>query len=295
LAGLPITDLNVDDVAFALDALGELPLDTINVGLRWFVPEETGSAYETVMKETFGAAGASWKGFEFYGADFAVTKGRQLTQLVKLLKTLRRRRFLDSARGRPWVSFVPDVPAENVPDYFADAGKTFGHDLCPVAWYFAQVEPDGRVCFCGDFPDYFIGNVRKTTFQEIWTGEPARLFREKLAREPLPICSRCCGNWVYGAWRRPPASGRSASAPSDALPSIQNRWKLNHWVGCARTISYSKNRRRARRRASRSGTPSARRKFSRMPSSVSRMKVTARVFPRSEMPCRIGSGSQRAP
>jgi MoaA/NifB/PqqE/SkfB family radical SAM enzyme len=203
LAILPITELNMEDLALALETLRELPLDTINIGLRWFVSKETGTAYEKVMSETFGVSGSSWKGFEFDGSDFAATKGAQLTQLVKLLKGLRRRRFLDSARGQPWISFVPDVPAEGVPDYFADAGRTFGHDLCPVAWSFAQVEPDGRVCFCGDFPDYFIGSVRETSFREVWTGERARLFREKLAKEPLPICSRCCGNYVFGKWKRP--------------------------------------------------------------------------------------------
>lgn len=212
LAILPITELNLEDVGPALEALQKLPLDTVNVGLRWFVSKDTGAAYEKVMTETFGVTGSSWKGFEFDGEDFASTKGRQLTQLAKLLKGLRRRRFLDSTRGRPWISFVPDVPAASLPDYFADASKTFGHDLCPVAWYFAQVEPDGEVCFCGDFPDYVIGNVRKTPFREVWSGERARLFREKLAREPLPICSRCCGSWVYGAWTRP-----------ESLPSFQNR------------------------------------------------------------------------
>ncbi len=216
LAMLPITELNLDEIPLALEALRDLPLDTVNVGLRWFVSKQTGAAYEKVMSETFGVTGSSWEGFDFDGADFAVTKGRQLTEVSKLLKGLRRRRFLDSARGLPWVSFVPDVPAEGVADYFADSTKTFGHDLCPVAWYFAQVEPDGEVCFCGDFPDYFIGNVRKTSFREIWTGERAGRFREKLAKEPLPICSRCCGNYVYGKWKRPtptrpdrPRSGRS--------------------------------------------------------------------------------------
>ena len=147
----------------------------------------------------------------------AVTKGRQLTELVKLLKGLRRRRFLDAARGRPWISFVPDVPAEDVPEYFADSAKTFGHDLCPVAWYFAQIEPDGQVCFCGDFPDYFIGNVREGSFREVWTGERAWRFREKLAREPLPICSRCCGSFVYGKWQRPVPAGYG-----EAVASAQN-------------------------------------------------------------------------
>jgi radical SAM protein with 4Fe4S-binding SPASM domain len=215
IAIFPVTELNLDVAAQALDALRELPLDTVNVGLRWFVPEDVGAEYEEVMRETFGVAGASWKGFKFSwpgnGAE-AGTKARQMSGLVRLLKSLRRRRYLDSARGKPWTSFVPDVPAEGVPEYFTNFRETFGHEMCPVAWYFAQVEPDGEVTFCGDFPDYFIGNVRKQPFREIWTGEKASKFRAKLAKEPLPICARCCGNYVYGKWRRPSAG--SAITPN---------------------------------------------------------------------------------
>jgi MoaA/NifB/PqqE/SkfB family radical SAM enzyme len=204
IAILPVTELNTSEVATAVEILRELPIDTINVGLRWFVPKEVGAEYERVMSEAFGVSGASWKGFEFDQAAIADNgHHRAMTDLVRLLKTLRRRRFLDSTMGKPWISFVPEVPAEKVPEYFSDFSKTFGHDLCPVAWYFAQVEPDGEVCFCGDFPDYFIGNVRKQSFRDIWTGPKAWRFREKLAKEPLPICNRCCGNFVYGKWRRP--------------------------------------------------------------------------------------------
>ena len=214
IAILPVTELNLDAIAPALETLRTLPLDTINVGLRWFVPKEVGSLYEEVMQETFGVSGDSWKGFEFDGAQALAGKGEQMTQLVRLLRGLKRRRFLDSARGKPWVSFVPDVPAEKVPEYFSDFTQTFGHNLCPVAWYFAQVEPDGEVCFCGDFPDYFIGNVRRQSFREVWTGEKARRFREKLAKEPLPICNRCCGNFVYGKWDRP------AGVPAPTRPEL---------------------------------------------------------------------------
>jgi len=203
IAILPVTELNVGDIREAVDVLRGLPLDTINVGLRWFVPEEVGSEYERVMRETFGVSADSWKGFTFDGGSALAGRTQEMIQLVRLLKSLKRRRWVDSTVGRPWTSFVPDVPAEKVPDYFTDFSDTFGHSLCPVAWYFAQVEPDGEVCFCGDFPVYFIGNVRKSAFREIWTGERAWAFRRKLAREPLPICNRCCGSFVYGKWQRP--------------------------------------------------------------------------------------------
>jgi MoaA/NifB/PqqE/SkfB family radical SAM enzyme len=211
IAILPITELNMDLIGPAVELLRELPLDTINVGLRWFIPKQVGAEYERVMQDTFGVSGDSWKGFDFDWSSVKASKERQMMDLVRLLKGLKRRRYLDSALGRPWVSFVPDVPAEKVPEYFSDFSQVFGHELCPVAWYFAQVEPDGEVTFCGDFPDYFIGNVRKQPFTEIWMGEKAQKFRAKLAKEPLPICARCCGNWVYGKWQRPPTPSPSGS------------------------------------------------------------------------------------
>lgn len=211
MAILPVTELNARDVPAALDALRALPLDLVNVGLRWFVPPKEGAEYERVMRESFGVEATSWRGFEFAWPDDAAGKG-VLKGLVSVLDSARRRRLVDVHRGRPWVSFVPDVAARDVPAYFEQPARTFGHDLCPVAWYFAQIEPDGNVCFCGDFPDYVIGNVREEPFTSVWKGERARAFREKLAKEPLPICARCCGSYVYGKWPRPRASPTRPSA-----------------------------------------------------------------------------------
>ena len=216
MAILPVTELNAADVPAALDALRELPLELVNVGLRWFVPPREGEAYERVMKDTFGVDGSSWRGFQFAWPDDAAANGT-MRALVSVLGAARRRRLVDVHRGKPWVSFVPAVEPRDVPAYFGEPSRTFGHDLCPVAWYFAQVEPDGDVCFCGDFPDYVIGNVKSAPFTSVWKGERARLFREKLAREPLPICARCCGSYVYGKWPRPRVAAKPSRAAAAAL------------------------------------------------------------------------------
>jgi len=201
---LAITELNADSIGPAVASLSELPLDVINLGLRWFVPREVGERYENVMANSFGVAGTSWKGFEFsWPGGPEAARSRQMVELVKLLQGLKRGRAAAFLKGRPWRSFVPDVSAEDVPSYFTDFDRTFGHDFCPVAWYFAQVEPDGSVCFCGDFPDYILGNVNERPFGEIWNGPRAAAFRAHLAREPLPVCARCCGSYVYGRWKRP--------------------------------------------------------------------------------------------
>jgi MoaA/NifB/PqqE/SkfB family radical SAM enzyme len=216
LAIFPITELNIDAAEAGLATLRELPLDIINVGLRWFVPPEVGMRYEQVMQEAFGISATSWRGFEFtWPRDDRSTA--QIADLARFMKALRQRRLFDWATG-PHVSFVPDVKPDELPAYFLDHSRNFGHNLCPVAWYFAQVEPDGRVCFCGDFPDYSIGNVRSERFESIWTGEKAAAFRQKLARAPLPICARCCGNFVYGKWALPARGREMASAGAGAVP-----------------------------------------------------------------------------
>ncbi|HEU5249562.1 MAG TPA: radical SAM protein, partial [Thermoanaerobaculia bacterium] len=97
IAIVPITELNLTEIAPAIETLRELPIDTINVGLRWFVPKEAGANYERVMKETFGIRAESWKGFDFeWSNSNGADRTRQLTDLVRLLKGLRRRRWLDS-------------------------------------------------------------------------------------------------------------------------------------------------------------------------------------------------------
>jgi MoaA/NifB/PqqE/SkfB family radical SAM enzyme len=220
MAILPVTELNLSQIESAWRELYELPLEVINIGLRWFVPRAVGERYEEVMQREFGVAGTSWKGFEFaWPGGREGTATPEMRALTQWFSRLRVARVGQVQLAKPWTSFVPDVEPADVPAYFTEFDRTFGHDFCPVAWTFAQVEPDGEVCFCGDFPDYFIGNVRRQPFREIWTGPRAAAFRRKLAREPLPICNRCCGNYVHGKWPAPqPARGRRPATVAIEAP-----------------------------------------------------------------------------
>lgn len=228
VAILPLTELNVHEFPEALEAVRALPLDAVNVGLRWFVPKEVGADYERVMQKELGSSGQSWKGFNFSWPGDALNDPRLQPVIAELERVRRRRAFEATTRKKPWVTFLPNIRPADIPRYFSDHRETFGHNLCPVAWYFAQIEPDGDVCFCGDFPDYVIGNVRQQSLREVWYGPKAEAFRAKLAKEPLPICSRCCGSFVHGKWERPalpvkdspaaPAPVGQAAAP---LPIVQ--------------------------------------------------------------------------
>ena len=223
IAILPVTELNLETIAAAVEALGSFRSTRSTWGCAGSSRRRSGREYERVMRETFGDRGDVVEGVRFrrVGSPGVAREAdggpRPAVEGVEAPPVPRFR-----ARA-PWISFVPDVPPERVPEYFSDFSQTFGHDLCPVAWYFAQVEPDGEVCFCGDFPDYFIGNVRKQTFREVWTGDKAWKFRAETRQEPLPICARCCGNYVYGKWQRPENKSYSIPAPAEPLSRVATK------------------------------------------------------------------------
>ena len=103
-------------------------------------------------------------------------------------------------RARPALGLLrPDVPAEKVPEYFTD----FSPDVRPRPLPGRLVLRAGRagrrgLASAATSPTTSSATCAKQPFREIWTGPKAWRFREKLAKEPLPICARCCGNYVYG-------------------------------------------------------------------------------------------------
>ena len=154
IAILPVTELNIDAIGPAVEALRELPLDTINVGLRWFVPANVGAEYERVMREDArrrrrrpGRASTSTGPRSRRREEQQMTGARQAPEGPEAppLPRLDARHALDLVRsgraGRARARVLLELRA-----------RPSATGLCPVAWYFAQVEPDGEVCFCGDFP-----------------------------------------------------------------------------------------------------------------------------------------------
>jgi len=204
LSIFPVTELNIQDAASALAALRELPLDAINVGLRLVRRQGGGSR---VRGGDAGGVrrprGESWKGSPSRGPSSPPGGATQLMGLSKVLSRSRKTRFVDATLGRPWTSFGPTSPRPIFPPTSHDPADLRPR-LCPVAWYFAQVEPDGQVCFCGDFPDYFLGSVPGPLARRDLDGGAGGALPGETRQGAAPICSRCCGSWVTAPGRGRP-------------------------------------------------------------------------------------------
>lgn len=70
--------------------------------------------------------------------------------------------------------------------------------------YKINVQPNGDVVTCPDFPDFVIGNVFEQSIMEIWNSEKRKKFVADFSSgRPLPICYRCCQLWdkeEHGSW-----------------------------------------------------------------------------------------------
>ncbi len=88
--------------------------------------------------------------------------------------------------GYPIIT-VPAIKAEKIGEYYANP-ETVVRKKCPVPWSQANIDYNGDVHFCADYPDYIIGNIMDNSFKKIFNNEKARKFRKEL---------RKCNNGIF--------------------------------------------------------------------------------------------------
>lgn len=67
------------------------------------------------------------------------------------------------------------------------------HTYCPNPYILAEIMPYGYVypCSCGWIRGYSFGNIFEQSFDEIWNGEKAQEFRQKLFDNDFSLCPGC--------------------------------------------------------------------------------------------------------
>ncbi|MCL2214535.1 MAG: radical SAM protein [Treponema sp.] len=95
---------------------------------------------------------------------------------------------------------VPTLNPEKTHTYYAEL-ETPVRSRCPVPWCQANVNYNGDVHFCADYPDYILGNIKEQSIKDIVNGERANLFRKTLHESKdgmAPGCLRCYQNMLFG-------------------------------------------------------------------------------------------------
>jgi len=101
--------------------------------------------------------------------------------------------------GHPIIT-VPTLNPEKTDTYYADL-ETPVRNHCIVPWCQTNINYNGDVHFCADYPDYILGNIKEQSFKEIYNGDRANKFRKTIhACEGgmFPGCLRCYQNMLFG-------------------------------------------------------------------------------------------------
>ena len=107
---------------------------------------------------------------------------------------------IHSMDSRHPIITVPALKPEKIDTYYKDLDIPV-RSHCSVPWSQANIDYDGGVHFCADYPDYKLGNIKDEPFFEIFNGERARRFRNALKASPkgvFPGCVRCYQNMLCG-------------------------------------------------------------------------------------------------
>jgi sulfatase maturation enzyme AslB (radical SAM superfamily) len=149
-----------------------------------FIPERQGLAYERLMREEFSCEAYSWRGFhhEESGVDIDLF----LAQLQEFKSNL------GEIKSYPYMA----LSDEEYREWYTRSDTTVHQAECNNIQGLLDVQPDGHVNFCIDFPDYAIGNVAESTLYEIWHSDRARKFRNLRAQGEMPVCYRCASKYL---------------------------------------------------------------------------------------------------
>lgn len=177
--------------------LDQLVEATKDIGLSWhiinlgtYTTEKIGEEQRAYLKEKLGIDPYYWRGFaNGYNQGIDGAKFQEILTKVHNIKC-----------DHPVIT-VPVIKPELINTYYSDL-EAIVRDKCIAPWFSVNINYNGDVHFCADYPDYIIGNIKNDKLADIYNSEKARAFRKALHDSPagiFPACRRCyqlmlCGN-----------------------------------------------------------------------------------------------------
>lgn len=160
----------------------KLEPDSVTFHHLSFVDKQSVEKTNDLLSKNFGAVTQDWTGFlrtELPKVDTSV-----LIQEIARIK---------ANRLGPEAFFYPDFRAKEIRQYYSNFNfKSKDYKNCCLSpWMTVYIFPDGRVGSCEELNIYF-GNIRQSSFKDIWNNKDFRAFRTILKKErAFPVCNRC--------------------------------------------------------------------------------------------------------
>jgi len=184
-----VTNKNYLDLENLTEASREYNIDLHVMNLGTYTNDNIVATQRRFMKEKFDT---DIDCLEAYNTGYNLgIDGKKLHDILSNIQ--------NKNHGHPILP-VPILNPEKTHTYYAEL-ETPVRNKCIVPWCQANVNYNGDVHFCADYPDYILGNITNQTFKEILNGDRANLFRKTIhACEGglFPGCLRCYQNMLFG-------------------------------------------------------------------------------------------------
>jgi MoaA/NifB/PqqE/SkfB family radical SAM enzyme len=184
-----VTNQNYLDLTRLAEATREFNLDLHIFNMGTYTNDNIIAAQRRFMKEKLDTDIDCLAGYNT-GYNNNIDGKRLHTILKDLHKT---------DYGHPIIT-VPTLNPEKTHTYYADL-ETPVRNNCIVPWCQANINYNGDVHFCADYPDYILGNIKEQSFTEVYNGDRANRFRKTIhacSGGMFPGCLRCYQNMLFG-------------------------------------------------------------------------------------------------
>ena len=184
-----VTNKNYMDLAKFEEALKEYKIDLHVYNLGTYTNDSIVATQKRFMKEKLDT---DIDCLEAYNTGYNL--GIDGQKLHGILKELQEKNFGHT------ILTVPTLNPEKTHTYYAEL-ETPVRNNCVVPWCQLNVNYNGDVHFCADYPDYILGNIKDQPIKEIYNGDRANLFRKTIHEcegGMFPGCLRCYQNMLFG-------------------------------------------------------------------------------------------------
>jgi radical SAM protein with 4Fe4S-binding SPASM domain len=184
-----VSNLNYAYLDKLVEAVKDYNLAWHIINLGTYTNQKIVDENKRFYREHFGFEPTSWEGF-LNGFNQGIDG-----ELFK--KILKRVHSIDT--GYPIIT-VPVINPDRIETYYSDLERPV-RDRCAIPWFQANIDYNGDVSFCADYPDYVLGNLKDDSLMSIFNNERAQKFRRTLKnteRGLFPGCVRCYQNMLCG-------------------------------------------------------------------------------------------------
>ena len=177
-----VSNMNYLHLEETVEGARQFRLSWHGINLGTYTDRKTIEQQRAFMRTTFGIEATHLGGFanEYNeGIDSATFEG--------IVDRVQRKNF-----GYPIIT-VPVERADKIERYYRDFDAA-PRDRCVCPWLHVDIDYNGDVHFCVDFPEYVLGNIMDDDILTIFNNDKAAFFRATLRQSPggiFPGCSRC--------------------------------------------------------------------------------------------------------